>query len=69
MGDWLGTGTIAPHLPRLRQYRSFADARAFVRGLGLKSGARVEGILQVRQELADIPAVQSKNSASLKRQH
>jgi hypothetical protein len=34
MGDWLGTGTIAP---RLRQYRGFKEARAFSRGLGLKS--------------------------------
>src|SRR5262249_20753472 len=34
MGDWLGTGTVAP---RLRQYRSFKEARAFVRGLELKS--------------------------------
>ncbi len=33
-GDWLGTGTIAP---RLRQYRSFFKARAFVCNLGLKS--------------------------------
>ena len=33
-GDWLGTGRIAW---RLRQYRSFDDARAFVYGLGLKS--------------------------------
>jgi ribosomal protein L30/L7E len=38
-GDWLGTGRIAL---RLRQYRSFDDARAFVRGLGLKSVARPE---------------------------
>ena len=36
VGDWLGTGTIAP---RLRQYRSFEDARTFVRSLGLKSSA------------------------------
>jgi hypothetical protein len=35
-GDWLGTGTVAP---RLRQYRSFEDARTFVRLLGLKSSA------------------------------
>jgi superfamily II DNA or RNA helicase len=34
MGDWLGTGTIAT---RLRQYRSFKEARAFARSLGLKS--------------------------------
>jgi len=35
MGDWLGTGTIAP---RLRQYRPFKQARAFARSIGLKSG-------------------------------
>ena len=34
MGDWLGTGTIAP---RLRQYRPFREARAFARKLKLKS--------------------------------
>ncbi len=34
MGDWLGTGTIAPSL---RQYRSFKKAREFARSLGLKS--------------------------------
>jgi hypothetical protein len=36
-GDWLGTGAIAS---RLREYRSFEEARAFVRGLKLKSRAR-----------------------------
>ena len=36
VGDWLGTGMIAA---RLRQYRSFEDARTFVRLLGLKSRA------------------------------
>jgi len=36
MGDWLGTGTIAP---RLRKYRPFKQARAFARRLGLKSQA------------------------------
>jgi superfamily II DNA or RNA helicase len=34
MGDWLGTGTIAP---RLRKYRAFRDARAFIRGLKIKN--------------------------------
>ena len=34
IGDWLGTGTVAPG-----QYRPFKKARAFVRGLGLKSWA------------------------------
>jgi superfamily II DNA or RNA helicase len=32
MGDWLGTGKLAP-----RQHRSFKKARAFARGLGLNS--------------------------------
>ena len=36
MGDWLGTGTIAP---RLRKFRSFVQARAFVRKLKLNSAA------------------------------
>jgi len=34
MGDWLGTGTVAP---RLRKYRLFTEARAFAHGLKLKS--------------------------------
>jgi hypothetical protein len=34
MGDWLGTGTIAP---QLRQFRAFEQSRGFVRSLGLKS--------------------------------
>lgn len=33
-GDWIGTGTIAP---RLRKYRSFHDARTFVRSLKLRN--------------------------------
>jgi superfamily II DNA or RNA helicase len=36
MGDWLGTGTIAPSL---RKYRSFEQARKFARSLKFKSGA------------------------------
>jgi hypothetical protein len=36
MGDWLGTGTVAPSH---RVYRPFTKARDFVRTLGLKSGA------------------------------
>jgi hypothetical protein len=35
MGDWLGTGTVAN---RSVNFRSFNDARSFVRGLDLKSG-------------------------------
>jgi len=34
MGDWLGTGIIAPSL---RKYRSFDEARAFARSLNLNS--------------------------------
>ena len=34
MGDWLGTGNVAP---RLRKYRAFDGARAFARGVGLSS--------------------------------
>lgn len=36
MGDWLGTGNIAPSL---REYRPFHEARAFARKLKLRSGA------------------------------
>jgi hypothetical protein len=35
MGDWLGTGIVAPHL---LAYRSFKDARNFVHSLKLKDG-------------------------------
>jgi len=34
MGDWLGTGSVAN---RLKQYRTFSEARAFARKLKLKS--------------------------------
>jgi len=34
LGDWLGTGTLAPSM---RTYRSFTEAREWVRGLGLSS--------------------------------
>ena len=34
IGDWIGTGAIAP---RLREFRAFEKARAFVQSLGLKS--------------------------------
>ena len=35
MGDWLGTGNIAP---QDREYLSFTEARRFVQSLGLKTG-------------------------------
>ena len=56
-GDWLGTGTIAAYL---REYRSFREARAFIRKLGLKSEAELRAFY--RDEMpqkghlpADIP--------------
>jgi hypothetical protein len=33
LGDWFGTGTIAPYM---RTYRPFTEAREWVRGLGLR---------------------------------
>ena len=53
MGDWLGTGTVAP---RLRHYRSFRRARAFVRGLGLKSEGEWRDYCKSGKKPADIPA-------------
>jgi hypothetical protein len=52
MGDWLGTGTVAP---RLRQYRSFKKARAFVRGLDLKSEGEWRDYCKSGKRPADIP--------------
>jgi superfamily II DNA or RNA helicase len=53
MGDWLGTGTIAASL---RQYRSFKDARAFVRGLGLKSRGEWHKFCESKRRPSDIPS-------------
>jgi hypothetical protein len=53
MGDWLGTGTIAPYL---RRYRPFTKARAFVRSLGLKSGAQWGDYCASGKKPSDIPA-------------
>ena len=53
IGDWLGTGAVADHL---RKYRSFKDARAFVRGLGLKSQTEWFEYRKSGKKPADIPA-------------
>ncbi len=53
MGDWLGTGTVAP---RLRQYRPFVKARTFVRSLGLKSGAKWLAYCKSGKKPDDIPS-------------
>ena len=49
-GDWLGTGTIAPHL---MVYQPFEKARAFAHKLKLNSGA--EWVKYCRGQLTDKP--------------
>ena len=51
-GDWLGTGRSS----QLRQYRPFKKARAFVRGLGLKSEAEWRDYCKSGKKPDDIPA-------------
>jgi superfamily II DNA or RNA helicase len=52
-GDWLGTRTVAP---QLRKYRSFEKARAFARGLGLKSQGEWQEYCKSGRKPFDIPA-------------
>ncbi len=52
-GDWFGTGTVASFL---RQYRSFAEARTFVRSLELKSGTEWSEYCKSGKKPADIPS-------------
>ena len=52
-GDWLGTGEVAT---RLRQYRSFTKARAFVCGLGLKSTTEWYDYCNSGKKPNDIPS-------------
>jgi hypothetical protein len=52
-GDWLGTKTIAT---RLRKYRSFTEARAFVRDLGLKSQTEWRKYVKSGKKPRDIPS-------------
>jgi superfamily II DNA or RNA helicase len=52
MGDWLGTGIMAPHL---KQFRPFEDARAFVRTLGLESMRDWKAYAKSGQRPSDIP--------------
>jgi len=59
MGDWLGTGTIAPNL---RVYRPFYEARAFAHKLKLKNQAEWDAFTKgqmpkLGQLPADIPTV------------
>jgi len=50
MGDWLGTGTIAP---RLREYQSFSEAKKFIQSLGLKTNT--EWLAYSKGEIPDLP--------------
>jgi superfamily II DNA or RNA helicase len=50
--DWLGTGTIAT---RLREYRSFKEARTFARSLGLKSSTAWFDYCRSGAKPTDIP--------------
>ena len=54
MGDWLGTGTVAP---QLRRYRRFREARDFAQALSLKSVSEwrkyIKGQLPRKQPLPD----------------
>jgi hypothetical protein len=59
-GDWLGTGTVASFL---RQHRPFKKARAFARGLGLKSGAEWSDYAKSGKKPDDIPANPSRTYA------
>jgi superfamily II DNA or RNA helicase len=53
LGDWLGTGVHATHL---RRYRPFEKARAYVRGLGLKSFAKWLVYCKSGEKPDDIPS-------------
>ena len=62
MGDWLGTGTVAPFL---REYRPFEDARKFAQSLALKGGTEwlsyCKGDLAEKGRLpADVPTNPNK---------
>jgi hypothetical protein len=59
-GDWLGSGAVAPGL---RQYRSFKDARAFVRGLGLTAFIQWVEYCASGKKPDDIPSNPSLNYA------
>jgi superfamily II DNA or RNA helicase len=53
MGDWLGTGTVAPSL---RRYRPFRQARTFARNLHLASAMAWRDYCRSGRMPADIPA-------------
>jgi hypothetical protein len=58
MGDWLGTGNIAPIN---RQYRSFEVARSFAQSLNLKSRKGWEEYSKSGNKPDDIPLIPRRN--------
>lgn len=53
LGDWLGTGYVHP---RKRKYRSFQEAKKFVRSLNLRSQLQWDEYSQSGKKPSDIPA-------------
>jgi adenylate cyclase class IV len=53
MGDWLGTGSIAP---QDREYRPYKEAREFVRSLGLKTANEWKEYCNSGNKPDDIPS-------------
>jgi hypothetical protein len=60
MGDWLGTGSIAA---RLREYRPFEEAKAFVHTLNLKNSDEWDKYCKSGKKPDDIPANPNKTYA------
>jgi superfamily II DNA or RNA helicase len=60
-GDWFGTGRIAD---QKREYRTFTEARAFVRRLGVKSTDEWRNYCKSGQKPADIPSVPGQTYAN-----
>ena len=52
LGDWLGTGTIAPFN---KKYRPFEDTRKFVRSLGVETQQEWHDWCKTHQKPDDIP--------------
>jgi len=61
LGDWLGTGTVAPHL---REYQSFTKARAFARSLNLKSEGEWREYCRSGKRPSDVPSNPDKKYAN-----
>ena len=57
LGDWLGTGAIAP---KDREFRSFREARKFVRPLGLKNSKEWNEYSKSGKRPKDIPSCPEK---------